>query len=976
MTEQGSQKSATADSAAAGRPAASAPTESALAGGSAATSAATAAASTEARSAIAATPAVSPGAGLPKAYIPADFEAAIYDRWLQADVFAPDGKGARRDPSLPPFVIIQPPPNITGALHLGHALTFTLEDTMIRHARMLGHETLWLPGLDHASIAAQYVLDKIIAADGETRESLGRERYLERMWQFINTTREVMLAQERRLGASADWSRLRFTMDEGSARAVRVSFKQLYDDGLAYRAEGLINWCPGCRTSVSDLEVIPTPETGTLWSIRYHLIDAATGEPSLDETITVATTRPETILGDTAVAVHPDDDRYRALIGRKVRIPFVDRDVPIINDEVVDRAFGTGAVKITPAHDRDDHATGQRHGLPMISVLADDASINENGDGYAGLDRYEARKRIVADLDARGDLEGSKAHEMLIGRCQRSDDVIEPRLKTQWFVKTGPLAAAALDATRSGETRIVPPRFEKVWENWLTNIHDWNVSRQLWWGHRIPAWYCPEGHITVSAEVGGPERCETCGRGGAELRQDPDIFDTWYSSGLWPFSTLGWPDRTEDFRRYFPGTMMETGYDIIFFWVARMMMLGIHLVDAAPFQRVYLHGLVKDPYGQRMSKTKGNVVDPLEAIDTAGADALRFALLNGTSPGNDQKFSSERLEDGRNFANKLWNATRFVLGARPPTIDAARLATPATPQDQHLGPTERWIRSRAAATVAAVDRAYADDNYGEVSRVLYDAVWAEFCDWGIELAKVRLSDTSLTDGEREDTWWVLVEALDTYLRLLHPIMPFVTEALWGSLPHAAGDPELLIVARWPTSGPHDAVLEGDVEAVLELIRSVRNARAAAGVPASARLPLAVAVPGSLEPIVRALTPAIARLARAESVDLSVDRGALATSRTARGRALSVVAGQIEAAVLVGDAADGAVGATGTIGAGAGERARLEKELAQAEAALASSRARIADATFLEKAPAHIVDGARAREAELAHRVANLRASLG
>ncbi|MEZ0241190.1 MAG: valine--tRNA ligase, partial [Chloroflexota bacterium] len=556
-------------------------------------------------------------AELAKAYTPAEVEGEIYARWLAADVFAPDGAGSRADTSLPPFVVIQPPPNITGALHLGHALTFALEDTMVRHARMRGRPTLWLPGLDHASIAAQYVLDKIIAAEGETRESLGRERYLERMWTFINETREIMLGQQRRLGASADWGRLRFTMDEGSARAVRTSFKQLYDDGLAYRTEALINWCPGCLTSVSDLEVLPTPETGTLWTIRYHLVDEATGGLDPDASIAVATTRPETILGDTAVAVHPEDDRYRRLVGRSARIPFVERDVPIIADEVVDRAFGTGAVKITPAHDRDDHATGIRHRLPMIGVLADDASINENGDGYAGLDRYEARRRIVAELEARGDLLAAKPHEMLIGRCQRSNDVIEPRLKTQWFVKTGPLAVAALDATRSGETRIVPPRFEKVWENWLTNIHDWNVSRQLWWGHRIPAWYCPDGHITVSAEIGGPASCETCARPAAELTQDPDIFDTWYSSGLWPFSTLGWPDRTEDLRRYYPGAVMETGYDIIFFWVARMMMLGIHLLDSAPFQKVYLHGLVKDPYGQRMSKTKGNVVDPLEAIDTA-----------------------------------------------------------------------------------------------------------------------------------------------------------------------------------------------------------------------------------------------------------------------------------------------------------------------------------------------------------------------
>jgi valyl-tRNA synthetase len=898
--------------------------------------------------------------GPPKAYVPADVEGAIYERWLAADVFAPDGAGSRADRDKPPFVIIQPPPNITGALHLGHALTFALEDAMVRHARMLGHPTLWLPGLDHASIAAQYVLDKIIAAEGETRESLGRERYLERMWRFINETREVMLGQERRLGASADWGRLRFTMDEGSARAVRVSFKRLYDDGLVYRAEALINWCPGCRTSVSDLEVIPTPETGTLWTIRYHVIDEGTGEPDPDRWIAVATTRPETILGDTAVAVHPDDDRYRELVGRRVRIPFVERDVPIIADDVVDRAFGTGAVKITPAHDRDDYATGKRHDLPMITVLADDATVNDAGDGYAGLDRYEARQRIVVDLEARGDLEGSRPHEMLIGRCQRSDDVIEPRLKTQWFVRVGPLADDALRSTRAGETRIVPPRFEKVWENWLTNIHDWNVSRQLWWGHRIPAWYCPDGHTTVSSDEGGPAACATCGRPATELTQDPDIFDTWYSSGLWPFSTLGWPDMTDDLRRYYPSTVMETGYDIIFFWVARMMMLGIHVADDIPFRKVYLHGLVKDPYGKRMSKTKGNVVDPLEAIDTAGADALRFALLNGTSPGNDQKFSSERLEDGRNFANKLWNATRFVVGAKPAAVDLA--TGRRSPETGDLGVVERWIRSRAAATIEAVDRAFADDNYGEVTRLLYEAIWSEFCDWGLELAKVGLADPERSDAQHEATWWTLVDALDTYLRLLHPVMPFVTEALWAALPRAAADPELLIVATWPAQvgEARDTAIERGVEQVLDLVRAVRNARATVGTPASAWLALDVYVPEALAPTFEALAPAIERLARSRPLSRAADRAAL--ERVPAG-SLGIVAGDFDARLHTATESSGA------------DRARVEKELAQAAAALAGTRARLADATFLDRAPAAIVEGARAREIELAERVRRLEESL-
>ncbi|NJD27006.1 MAG: valine--tRNA ligase [Chloroflexi bacterium] len=894
---------------------------------------------------------------LPKAYEPARFEAEIYERWLAAAVFAPDGAGARPVSGREPFVIIQPPPNITGALHLGHALTSTIEDAMIRHARMLGHPTLWLPGLDHASIAAQYVLDRILAGEGESRESLGRERYLERMWQFIDATREVMLGQQRRIGASLDWSRLRFTMDEGSARAVRESFARLYRDGLAYRTEALINWCPGCRTSVSDLEVIPTEETGTLWTIRYHIVDPATHLPLEDEWIAVATTRPETILGDTAVAVHPEDERYRGLIGRKIRIPFVERDVPIIADEVVDRTFGTGAVKITPAHDRDDYETGQRHRLPSITVLNDDASINEAGERFAGLDRYEARRHVVAELEAMGDLEGSRPHQMLIGRCQRSNDVIEPRLKTQWFIRTEPLARAALEATRNRETVIVPPRFEKVWENWLTNIHDWNVSRQLWWGHRIPAWYCPDGHVTVSADPGGPPACEVCGRPADELTQDPDIFDTWYSSGLWPFSTLGWPDRTEDLQRFYPGSVMETGYDIIFFWVARMMMLGIHLTDAVPFRKVYLHGLVKDPYGKRMSKTKGNVVDPLEAIDTAGADALRFALLNGTSPGNDQKFQPGKLEDGRNFANKLWNATRFVVGARPSSLPPGRPRR--APDEAALGPTERWIRSRAAAAVEAVDRAFEADNYGEVTRLLYEAIWSEFCDWGLELAKVRLAADAVPAAEHEATWWTLVEALDTYLRLLHPIMPFVTEALWSSIPHAEDDPELLIVARWPSAGARDAETERAVDSAIELIRGIRNARTEAGIEPGRKLEAA------LDGIEAELHAYVERLARVTVRPTTPRVDAAGSGDTP---ALVVTTGSAQAEIRVG-----------SVSADAGiverDRARLERELAEAERLLAATRARLGDAAFTSRAPAHIVEGAQAREAELEDRVSRLRERL-
>jgi valyl-tRNA synthetase len=901
---------------------------------------------------------------LPKAYTPRDVEGPIYERWLAADVFAPDGAGSTADPALPPFTIIQPPPNVTGSLHLGHAQRTAVEDLMIRHARMRGHRTLFLPGLDHASIAAQFVLDGILAREGESRQSLGRERYLERMVAFSDSTKPVMLAQQRRVGASADWGRLRYTMDEGSARAVRVAFDRLYRDGLAYRTEALVNWCPGCRTSVSDLEVVPTEETGTLWSVRYHVVDEATGQPRPDMTITVATTRPETILGDTAVAVHPDDERYRDLVGRTVRIPFVERDVPVIADDVVQREFGTGAVKITPAHDPEDRATGLRHGLPAPTILADDATVTNTGTAYDGLDRYEARRRILADLAERGDLAGERPHQMIVGRCQRSDDVLEPRLKTQWFIRMTGLAERALAATRGGRTRILPERFEKTWEHWLTNIRDWNVSRQLWWGHRIPAWYCPDGHVSVSAADEGPAACEGCGRPAAELQQDPDIFDTWFSSGLWPFSTLGWPEDTPDLRTYYPTSVMETGYDIIFFWVARMMMLGLHLTDTEPFHTIYLSGLIRDPEGKKMSKTKGNVVDPLGVIDEAGADALRFALIHGTTPGQDQRFGPVKLENARNFANKLWNATRFVVGKRPASIPDG--AERRLPDARHLGPAERWLRSRAAATVVDVDVAMADFQFGEVTRILYDAIWSEFCDWGVELAKVRLADETLGADVREATWWTLVEVLDTYLRLLHPVMPFVTEALWAALPHRAGDPDLLIVARWPAAGPRDAAVEAEVDAVLGLVGGLRNARAEARLEPAAWLPLEVALPASLGTTFEALRPAVGRLARVRPIERRLTRDALSDDPAL----LTILAGELEARLQ--PSADGA----GSSEAAAGlERARLEKELAEAQVRLEAVRTRLTDDGFLAKAPPHVVAGARASEAELTDQVERLRDRL-
>jgi len=890
---------------------------------------------------------------MPTAYQPRDIDHELYERWLAADVFAPDGAGSRADWSLEPFVITQPPPNVTGSLHIGHALTSTIEDAMIRRARMQHRPTLWLPGVDHASIAAQVVLDKILAEEGESRASVGRERYLERMWQFMNETRDVITNQEHRLGLSLDWGRLHFTMDEISAHAVRVAFKRLYDDGLAYRAEQLINWCPGDGTSLSDLEVVASPITGTLWSLRYHYV-RADGTVDPDEGIVVATTRPETILGDTAVAVHPDDERYRAAIGRQVLIPFVGRVVPVIADEVVKPEFGTGAVKITPAHDADDFATGQRHGLPIIDVMTDDGRINEHGAAYAGLTLDEARARILADLEAAGDLLAATPHEMIIGRCQRSDDVVEPRLKTQWFINVKPMAELAMKAVREGRTQFVPARMQKVFFDWLENIHDWNVSRQLWWGHRIPAWYCPDGHVTVSDRVDGPAACDACGRPAAELRQDTDIFDTWFSSGLWPFSTLGWPDQTADLQRYYPTSVMETGYDIIFFWVARMMMLGEWLTSRAPFHTIYLHGMVRDPYGAKMSKSRGNVVDPLQMIDESGADALRFALLHGSAAGADQRLSQSRLDGARNFANKLWNATRFVIGARPGSIaDDEPLALPATAR---LGPAEHWIIDRCVKTVDAVEAAYASYEFGEVARLLYDAIWSEYCDWYLEIAKVELADA----GERATAvWWTLTWVLDRYLRLLHPLMPHVTEAVWSRLPHAADDPELLIVADWPVAdaAPQqvDERLAKGTATLIELVSGLRTARAESGVPAAEWLPTRVwLAEADARAAYEPLEPALSRLARVrpqlvdQRADLDTDEGGLA-----------VVSGAGEAR-MIRSAADRER-----------ERQRLAKELLNLETQLVGVDNRLADQAFIAKAPAQVVETTRRRGAELRDQVATL-----
>jgi valyl-tRNA synthetase len=872
-------------------------------------------------------------------------EPGIYERWLASGAFTPaetPPHGAAR------FVVIQPPPNVTGALHLGHALTATVEDVMVRYHRMSGDDTLWLPGVDHASIAAQYVLDQQLEEQGESRESLGRERYLERMWRYMDETRDVIGRQHRRLGASLDWTRLRFTMDEVSARAVRVAFKRLWDAGLAYRGEALVNWCPRCRTTISDLENVKREETGTLWTIRYHLA-ADDGSPDPESWISVATTRPETLFGDVAVAVNPDDERYRALIGREAILPFLGRRLPIIGDEHVEREFGTGAVKITPAHDFDDYEIGKRHGLPMVNVLNEDASLNEGAGEFAGHDRFEAREAVVERLRAMGDLEGERPHQLIIGRCDRCDTIVEPRLSVQWFIRVGTLAEQALASVREGRTRIIPGHFEKVYAHWLENIHDWAVGRQLWWGHRIPAWYCPDGHVTVTDAEGGPDACAECDAPADRLTQETDIFDTWFSSGLWPFSTLGWPDDTPDMRRFYPTSVMETAYEILFFWVARMMMLGHFCTGTEPFHTVYLHGIVRDPYGQKMSKTKGNVVDPLGMIEDIGADALRFALVSGNAPGVDQRLTASKLTGARNFTNKLWNAARFVIGSRPEP-----LAAPG--EEPSLA--ERWIRSRLAATTEAATRQLDELDLDGYVATVHEFAWSEYCDWYLELAKVELRREGASGAERARTWLAAADTLATLLRLLHPIVPFVTEAIWSALrdvaPEVTGSDELLVTAAWPRVGSRDPVAEDEVGRVLALIANLRDQRTRLGIAAAER-PAA---------IVLAVSPRAAE--------------SLGTSRSSI-EALGRVRLEIRGA---GDAAPPAHASSTGLGAAwvaeddnPAARDRSRRQRLDLEARAERIRANLAS-EFASKAPPAVVDAERRRLAELEVQLAQLEDAAG
>jgi len=873
--------------------------------------------------------------GLAKAYDPRAVEAGVYDRWDAAGYFAPVGReGSGREDE--PFVVIMPPPNVTGELHIGHALFVAIEDIMTRWHRMLGQPALWLPGADHAGIAGQWAVEKELAREGLTRHDLGRAKFLERVWDFMNRYRGRIREQMKILGASCDWSRFVFTMDPGPSRAVRIVFKRLYDKGLVYRGERLISWCPRCNTALSDLEVVHRDEASFLWRLSYPV------EGTDGETIEVATTRPETMLGDTGVAVHPADERYKHLVGKRVRLPILGRSIPIVADEAVDPGFGSGAVKVTPAHDPNDFEIGRRHGLPFVTVMNFDGTLNAAAGPFAGQTIAAARQGVVERLRTDGFLARTEPHSHAIGHCQRCDTVVEPLISTQWFVTMGPLAEPAIAAAKDGRVAFVPERFKGVYLNWLENVHDWCVSRQLWWGHRIPVWTCARcGEVTVTVE----EKLDACPACGGAVEQDPDVLDTWFSSGLWPFSTLGWPEETEDLRRFYPSSVMETGYEILFFWVARMVFLGLEVIEEAPFHTVYLHGTVRDTEGAKMSKTKGNVLDPTAITAEYGADALRFALATQGSPGNDMKLSMQRVEASRNFANKLWNATRFALrpiGEASIELDGEGPARPVA--GLHLA--DRWVVSRLDAVTADATHLLGNHLYGEAGRQLQDFVWSELCDWYIEAAKVRLDGTP---EERQAVAQTLAFCLERSVRLLHPFMPFVTEALWGEVPRVG---DSVVIAPWPRAGPRDEGAEADFGALIELVRAIRNARAEANVEPG-RWIAARVYAGERAVAFEGVRRELGFLARIADDELTVVAGA----PVAEEQAITVVAGDVVAVLPLAGLVDLDV-----------ERERLRRELAEAEAEVGRAERQLANADFVAKAPPAVVEAQRKRLTEARGRV--------
>ena len=868
---------------------------------------------------------------LPKTYEPQQVESRIYQMWQDGGYFH-----AEKDESKKPFTIVMPPPNVTGQLHMGHAMDATLQDTLIRFKRMQGYNALWVPGVDHAGIATQIKVEEELRKEGLTRYDLGREKFLERVWDWKNKYGNRIVEQQKKLGASCDWDRARFTMDEGCSKAVREVFVSLYEKGLIYKGSRIINWCPHCVTALSDAEVEYVDKPGHLWHIRYPLADGS-GE------VIVATTRPETMLGDSGVCVNPSDDRYKDIVGKMVILPLVNKEIPIVADDYAEMDFGTGCVKMTPAHDPNDFEVGLRHNLEVIRVLDDNGRINENGGKYQGLDRYEARKQIVADLEAGGYLVKVEDYSHNVGTCYRCHQDVEPIISAQWFVKMKPLAQEAIRVVKEGETKFVPDRFSKTYMNWMENVRDWCISRQLWWGHQIPAWTCNDcGHITVSREDAC--RCEKCGS--TNITREEDVLDTWFSSALWPFETLGWPDKTEDLDYFYPTDVLVTGYDIIFFWVARMIFSGCEHTGKTPFHTVLIHGLVRDNQGRKMSKSLGNGIDPLEMIDKYGCDALRLNLITGNSPGNDTRFFTEKCEAMRNFANKLWNASRYVL------MNLNEDAVNELPAAEKLEIPDKWVLSKLNTLIAEVTENLEKYELGVAVQKVYDFIWDTYCDWYIELTKARLYSE---DADRKQTaLQVLVYVLDQLLRLLHPFMPFITEEIWQNLPHEG---PALIAAQWPQYRQELAFSaeESHMESVMEAIRAIRARRTEMNVPPSKKAALYILT--SKPQVYTEGEGFIQRLAYADTVTL-----------------LSVEPENLDGMVTITTADAKLYIPMGQLVDVAKELERIAKELADARKFLASVEGKLANEKFVSRAPEAVVEAERQKAQKTRDLIAQLEQS--
>ena len=866
---------------------------------------------------------------LPKTYDPKSVEDKLYSFWNDSGFFH-----AEVNPDKKPYTIVIPPPNVTGQLHMGHAFDETLQDILIRTKRMQGYEALWMPGTDHAGIATQIkVEENLRKEEGLTRYDLGREKFLERVWDWKHKYGNRIISQLKKLGSSCDWERERFTMDEGCSKAVREVFVNLYNKGLIYKGHRIINWCPHCATALSDAEVEYETQPGKLWHIRYPLSDGS-GD------LVVATTRPETFMGDTGVAVNPNDERYKHLIGKTCILPIMNREIPIFGDEYVDMEFGTGCVKVTPCHDPNDFEMGQRHNLEQILVFNEDATVNENGGKYEGMDRYECRKAVIKDLEEGGYLVKIEDHEHNVGTCYRCGTTVEPMTSAQWFVKMAPLAKPAMDVVKEGKTKFVPDRFSKTYLRWMENVHDWCISRQLWWGHRIPAFYCDDcGEMTVSKE--DIHVCPKCGS--KNVHQEEDVLDTWFSSALWPFSTLGWPEKTPELDYFYPTSTLVTGYDIIFFWVARMIFSGVEHMGETPFETVYIHGLVRDAQGRKMSKSLGNGIDPLEIIDQYGADALRFTLATGNSPGNDMRFSTERVEASRNFCNKIWNASRFIQMNL--TIDKEKPA--ALPADLAL--EDKWIVSKYNTLIAEVTRNIDQYELGLAAAKLNDFIWDNFCDWYIEIAKTRLQN-----GD-EDVQKVLCYVLSGAMQLLHPFMPFITETIWQALPHEGPS---VMVSQWPEylDTLHFAAEEAQMETLMNAVRAIRNRRSEMNVPPSKKAKVLVLT--DKKDTFAAGAGFFPKLAYASDIEL-IDAVPADAAKMA-----SVVTEDAQLYMPMGDLIDFAA-----------ERARLEKEKAKVEDDIAFVMKKLDNPNFVNKAPEKVVAVEREKVEKLREHLAKLEESI-